>query len=210
MLEIIAGSLLENDPENVLALVKEALDKGYEAKEIITEGLVKGMNVVGEKFAEEEIFIPEVLIAAMGMDEAMKVLKPLLTEGSIPSKGTVVIGTVAGDIHEIGKNLVAIMLEGAGYKVINLGVDVSAEEFLKAVQNNNATVVACSSMLTTTMNEIFKVIDILKEYKLRDKVKLVVGGAPITESWAERIGADGYGYDASGAVALLNSFAGAN
>lgn len=206
MLQNIAESLLENNPEKVVQLVEDALTDGYSADSIIKEGLVKGMEKVGDMFSQEEIFIPEVLIAAMGMKKSMEILTPLLTKEDADGRGTVVIGTVAGDIHEIGKNLVAIMFQGAGFNVINLGVDVSAEQFVEAIEQHNAKYVACSSMLTTTMTEITNVISKIEEKGLRDKVKIVAGGAPITENWVQSIGADGYSDDGAGAVNLLKGF----
>jgi len=176
-------------------------------QKIIDSFLVKGMERVGELFSQEEIFIPEVLIASMGMNQAMELLKPLLIKGNTNNKGTVVIGTVAGDIHEIGKNLVAIMLQGAGYEVINLGVDVSSESFIQAVKEHNAQFVGFSTMLTTTMMEIPHIIEDMKQQGLRDKVKILIGGAPITDKWTKEVGADGFGQDGTAAVNLVNGFA---
>ena len=186
-------------------LTRKALDEGVEAVTIVNEGLIPGMLVVGEKFKNNEFYVPEVLIAARAMKAAMAIVQPLLSETDLQPIATVVIGTVRGDLHDIGKNLVAMMLEGAGFKIVDLGVDVPPETFIQAVQDNNADVVAMSALLTTTMPAMADTIEAIKESGLRDKLKIIVGGAPVTQDYADEIGADGYAPDAGSAVDMLKS-----
>jgi 5-methyltetrahydrofolate--homocysteine methyltransferase len=167
---------------------------------IINDGLIAGMGVVGERFKNNEYYVPEVLIAARAMQSAMERVKPLLTEGEMEAKGTVAIGTVKGDLHDIGKNLVAMMYEGGGYDVIDLEVDVSPEQFVEAASEGGANVIALSALLTTTMPSMQDTVDALVEAGIRDQVKVVIGGAPVTQSYADEIGADGYAPDAASAV----------
>jgi len=167
---------------------------------IISDGLMAGMNVVGERFKNGEMFVPEVLMSARAMNSSIELVKPLINEGDMPNAGTVIIGTVKGDLHDIGKNLVAMMMESAGFKVINIGVDASVEKFIQAVKDNNAKIVAMSAMLTTTMVYMKKVIEALEEAGLKDQVKVMIGGAPVTAKFAEDIGADLYTVDASSAA----------
>lgn len=203
MLIKIADSLLSNNPDETKNLVIEALNLGFSAKDVL-QGLIDGMEVVGGKFRDGEIFVPEVLISAMGMNMGMDILQPLLQndQNGISSKGKVIIGTVNGDIHDIGKNLVAIMLKGAGFDVIDIGVDVKPVMFEKAIIEHKPDLVCCSAMLTTTMTEMPKLIKYLKDKNLRKDIKVVLGGAPITEKWALEAGADGYGEDAASAVEI--------
>ncbi|WAM31847.1 cobalamin B12-binding domain-containing protein [Caldicellulosiruptor naganoensis] len=186
--------------------VKEALSLGLSAEEILNGALISAMAVVGEKFKNNEIYVPEVLIAARAMKAALEVLKPILTETGVKPIGKVVIGTVKGDLHDIGKNLVAMMMTGAGLEVIDLGVDVSPEKFCEAVKSYNPQIVAMSALLTTTMPNMKATIEKLQEQGLRDKVKVIVGGAPVTESFAKSIGADGYAPDAASAAELAKKF----
>jgi len=198
------GSLVDGDPDATYELTKQALAQGIEPLQIISQGLVPGMNIVGERFSCGEYFLPDLIIAAEGMKRAMELLEPELKSRhqDLAIPGTVVIGTVKGDIHEIGKSLVATMLSANGFKVHDLGVNVPTESFISAVRETGANLLGLSALLTTTMVMQQQVIQALKEANLRDKVKVMVGGAPVTRSWAEEIEADGYAEDAMGAVRL--------
>ena len=182
-------------------LVKEALNEGVKAETILNEGLVVGMTNLGEMFKNGEVYVPEVLVAARAMKAGTDILKPLLASENVQSLGTVAIGTVQGDLHDIGKNLVGMMLEGNGFEVIDLGVDVAPEAFVESVKNG-AQVIGMSALLTTTMPMMKAVIDMLNAEGLRDKVKVMIGGAPITQEYADQIGADGYSTDAASAAEL--------
>ena len=182
-------------------LVKEALNEGVKAETILNEGLVVGMTNLGEMFKNGEVYVPEVLVAARAMKAGTDILKPLLASENVQSLGKVAIGTVQGDLHDIGKNLVGMMLEGNGFEVIDLGVDVAPEKFVEAVKNG-AQVIGMSALLTTTMPMMKAVIDMLNAEGLRDKVKVMIGGAPITQEYADQIGADGYSTDAASAAEL--------
>lgn len=184
--------------KDVKTLVAQALEEGVSASAILQEGLIAGMSLIGEKFKNDEIFIPEVLLAARAMNSGLEVLKPYMETGEITSKGTIVIGTVLGDLHDIGKNLVAMMLKGKGFDVIDLGVDVPTEKFIEAAKENNAKIICCSALLTTTMEEMSNVIKAVHEVNLN--VKIMVGGAPVTEAFAKKIGADCYTADATSAA----------
>ncbi|MGC8833433.1 MAG: corrinoid protein [Armatimonadota bacterium] len=181
-------------------LTRKALEEGVSPVTIINEALVPGMAVVGEKFKNNEFYIPEVLVAARAMNAAMAIVKPLIVGDQLKPLGKVVIGTVRGDLHDIGKNLVMMMLEGAGFEIVDLGVDVAPEKFVEAAKTNSADVVAMSALLTTTMPAMKDTIAALEESGLRDKVKVIIGGAPVTQSYADSIGADGYAPDAASAV----------
>ncbi|MBQ9408699.1 MAG: corrinoid protein [Clostridia bacterium] len=182
-------------------LVKDALAEGVGADVILNEGLVKGMTELGELFKNGEVYVPEVLVAARAMKAGTTLLKPLLMEANVQSLGTVAIGTVEGDLHDIGKNLVAMMLEGTGFTVVDLGENVSPASFVEAAKNG-ADIVAMSALLTTTMPMMATTIQALKDAGLRDKVKVMIGGAPITQEYADQIGADGYSTDAASAAEL--------
>lgn len=182
-------------------LVREALAEGVKAEEILNNGLVVGMTELGEQFKNGEVYVPEVLVAARAMKAGTEILKPLLVAENVQSLGTVAIGTVEGDLHDIGKNLVGMMLEGNGFTVVDLGVDVSPEKFVEAVKNG-AQGIGMSALLTTTMPMMAKVVERLKEEGLRDQVKVMIGGAPITQEYADQIGADGYSTDAASAAEL--------
>ncbi|MFH1935770.1 MAG: corrinoid protein [Pseudomonadota bacterium] len=203
--KLIVDSLIECNEAKVLKLVQNGLDEGVAAKEILNQGLIAGMDVVGEKMENEDMFIPEVLMAAKVMSAAVGILKPLLAEEDISAMGRVVIGTVKGDLHDIGKNLVAMMLESAGFEVYNLGTDISPDKFVSEVNEKNANMVCLSALLTTTMPMMKQTIDAVVESGLRDRVKIMVGGAPVTKNYANEIGADGYAPDAGSATKLAKA-----
>jgi len=196
----IAEALQRGDADKVGELVRLALIEELSPKEILENGLIRGMNIIGIKFKNNEIYIPEVLIAARAMHAGMELLRPKLVETGVKNIGKVVIGTVKGDLHDIGKNLVKMMLEGAGFEVIDLGADVSVEKFVSAVKEYHPDILGMSALLTTTMLNMSEVIEALQTADLRGKVKVMVGGAPITKHYAEQIGADGYSPDAATAV----------
>lgn len=198
-------ALIAGDQAKLAALAKTALDSGVAARQILNDGLITGMDIIGEKMENEDMFIPEVLLAAKAMSGILETLKPLLAEGDVRVAGKAVIGTVKGDLHDIGKNLVAMMLESSGFEVFNLGVDVTPEKFLAAVKENDADMLCLSALLTTTMPMMKKVIDAFVESGMRSRVKILVGGAPVTQKYAEEIGADGFAPDAGSAVKLAKS-----
>lgn len=183
---------------NVKELVQKALDEGIGPKEILEEGLLSGMSVIGEKFKKNEVFVPEVLIAARAMNAGVTILKPYLVAEGVEKKGTVVIGTVKGDLHDIGKNIVKMMMEGKGINVVDLGVNVSPEQYIEAAKVNNANIICCSTLLTTTMPEIGNVVELVKKENLN--VKVMIGGAPVTQEFCDNIGADAYTSDAASAA----------
>lgn len=201
-----ADLILDGNGPGVAALVRQALDETIEPQTIVNEGLIPGMDVVGSMFKANEIFVPEVMMAARAMQEGLKILRPLLAEAKAEAAGTIVIGTVKGDHHDIGKNLVAMMLEGAGFQVIDLGIDVAPERFLDAARTHSASQIAMSALLTTTMPMMEKTIAYFATEGYRDKVRFMIGGAPVSQSFADQIGADGYAVDASVAVDLAKSF----
>lgn len=200
ILENIALALQRGDSKGIAELLQQALDNDHAPKEIMDRGLIAGMNVVGDRYKQHEIFLPEVLLAAKAMHVGMDKLKPLFLKDEVPFLGRVVIGTVQGDIHDIGKNLVAIMLAGAGFEVIDLGKDVSPKKFIETAVEQNAKVIGMSALLTTTMPAMKKVVEGLKEKGLDGRIKTVIGGAPVSGEFAEHIGADGYGHDSVQAV----------
>ena len=206
LLEQISENLQNGFDETVAALTKDAVEKRIPPKEILNSGLIAGMNIVGRKFKDHDIFLPDVLLAARAMNSAMEVLKPLLVKEGIPIRGKVVIGSVKDDLHDIGKNLVAILLKGAGFEVIDLGNDVPAEKFISAAVEENAHVIGMSALLTTTMPVMKKVVDLAKDEGLFGKVKIIVGGAPVSKEYALEIGADAYSYDGANAVETVESF----
>ena len=191
------------------AIVNEAVAEGIDLQWIIDEHLVKGMEEIGEKFEKGQAFVPNLLLAARAMKGCLDILTPLMKEGSASCLGTVVIGTVKGDLHDIGKNLVASMLEGCGFKVVNLGADVSAQKFVDAVREHDAGIVCLSALLTTTMTYMKEIVDTFVAEGLRDKVRIMVGGAPLNAAFAAGIGADGYSSNANEAVALAKKLIGA-
>jgi corrinoid protein of di/trimethylamine methyltransferase len=186
--------------DEVTEAVNEALRRGREAYEVMTQGLVAGMDIVGDDFRDGILFVPEVLMAAKAMKAGMAILRPLLIESGAPRQGTLVIGTVKGDIHDIGQNLVSMMMEGAGFEVINLGINVSADKYLAAIREHKADILGLSALLTTTMPYMKVVVDRLKEEGIRDDIIVMIGGAPVTQDFADYVGADGYGEDAATAV----------
>ena len=199
-LTIIASLVIEGKEQELIKLVRQAITEGVEPDKILREGLIAGMDVVGVRMRRHEVFLPEVLNSAKVMHAGLDLLTPLLVTGGLGLGPKVVLGTVKGDLHDIGKNLVGMMLKGAGFQVIDLGVDVPAARFVAAVQEHKAAVLAMSSLLTTTMPEIRNTIEALKAAGLREKVRVVIGGAPVSSEYANKIGADGYAGDASRAV----------
>jgi len=200
ILQKIASNLYEGEDELVAELVQQALDQGLPPPEILQGGLIAGMDQVGRDFKAGDLFVPEVLIAARAMHAGMGVLRPLLAESDAPSAGKYVIGTVKGDLHDIGKNLVKMMLEGAGFETVDLGTDVAPQAFVDAVRQHRPAFIGMSALLTTTMVQMKATIDALVEAGVRDQVKIMVGGAPVTEAYARQIGADAYAPDAASAV----------
>lgn len=198
----MADALYAGKVDEVAALTKEALEEGHSAQEVLDQGLLAGMDRVGKDFKADILFLPEVLIAAKAMHAGMDMLRPLLSESDRTALGTFVIGTVKGDLHDVGKNLVAMMLTGAGIEVIDLGIDVPHEKFAAAIEEHQPRIVGMSALLTTTMREMKTAIEALEEAGLRDKVKVMIGGAPVTQAYSEEIGADGYASDAVSAVDL--------
>ncbi|GAB4411382.1 MAG: corrinoid protein [Anaerolineales bacterium] len=207
ILQKIASKLYEGEDEEVAELVQKALDSGLTPKEILQDGLIAGMDQVGKDFKAGDLFVPEVLIAARAMHAGMNVLRPLLAASDSPTVGKYVIGTVKGDLHDIGKNLVKMMLEGAGFETVDLGTDVAPEAFVRAVQEHKPRIVGMSALLTTTMVNMKSTIDALQEAGLRDSVKIMVGGAPVTAAFAQQIGADAYAPDAATAVDVARKLA---
>jgi len=202
----VSESLQRGDAEKVEELVKKALEENLLPKDILENGLIKGMDIIGTKFKKNEVYVPEVLIAARAMHAGMDILRPKLAETGVKNIGKVAIGTVKGDLHDIGKNLVKMMLEGAGFEVIDLGVDVTTDKFVEAVKEHKPNIIGMSALLTTTMVNMVEVIKALDVTGLRDKVKIMVGGAPITQNYADQIGADGYSPDAASAVDKAKTF----
>ena len=202
-LQALAEAVISGNKDESERLTNEAVDEGVGVESIINDGLIAGMSVVGVKFKNNEFYVPEVLIAARAMHAGMDIIKPLLTESGIEPRGTVAIGTVKGDLHDIGKNLVAMMLEGGGYEVIDLEVDVSPERFVEVVNEQGPDAIGLSALLTTTMPSMKDTVDALEEAGVRDKVKVMIGGAPVTQNYADEIGADGYAPDAASAVDMI-------
>jgi 5-methyltetrahydrofolate--homocysteine methyltransferase len=200
LLTEINERLYEGDPAAVASLVQRALEGGLSAEDVLQRGLIAGMDRVGKDFRGEILFVPEVLAAAQAMHAGMNVLKPLLDAHGVRRLGRFVIGTVKGDLHDIGKSLVAMIMEGAGFEVLDLGIDTSAEKFVAAVQKYQPDLLGMSSLLTSTMDEMGVVVEALRQAGLRERVKVIVGGAPVTEAFAREIGADGYAPNASAAV----------
>lgn len=203
VLKQMAASLEKGDAAGVKSLTEKALGDNITPGDILNKGLVAGMDVVGERFKNNEIFIPEVLIAARAMKAGMEIIKPMLAESNVESRGKVLIGTVKGDLHDIGKNIVSMMLEGAGFDVVNLGTDMTIERISEAMEKDKPNVLGMSALLTTTMVYMKEVIEALQKAGTRDQVKVVIGGAPITQAYADEIGADGYAPDAGTAVDLV-------
>lgn len=200
ILKRISEGLQSGNHQLVLDLTKQAIEQEIDAKLILDDGLIRGMNVIGEQFRKHEIFLPNVLLAARAMYAGLDQLKPLLLRDGVPSLGKIVIGTVKGDLHDIGKNLVGIMLKGAGFDVIDLGNNVTPEEFVETAQKEQVSIIGMSALLTTTMPVMADVTALLKEKGLNGMIKTIVGGAPLSEEYAQEIGADSYAFDAANAV----------
>jgi 5-methyltetrahydrofolate--homocysteine methyltransferase len=198
--QALKDKLFQGDAVAVEKMVRQGLEEKIPLKDILDKGLIAGMDVVGQKFKCNDIFVPEVLLSARAMQQGMKVLEPLLIGAGIKPLAKVAIGTVRGDLHDIGKNLVAMMFKGAGLEILDFGIDVAPEKFVNAALNSGASVVAMSALLTTSMPSMKKTIDALKQAGVRDKVKTIIGGAPVTQGYADEIGADGYAPDAASAV----------
>ena len=199
-LQEISLQLQAGKAKIVKTLVQQAIDEGIPARKILEEGLLAGMNVVGVKFKNNEVFVPEVLVAARAMNQGANLLKPLLMESGIKTSGKVCIGTVQGDLHDIGKNLVKMMMEGKGMEVIDLGTDVAPETYVRTAIEENCQIICCSALLTTTMGVMADVVKAAEEAGIRDKVKIMIGGAPVTEAFCRQVGADAYTPDATSAA----------
>ena len=202
----ISETLQKGRAKLVVELVEKALADGISATEILNSGLLAGMDVIGEKFKNNEVFVPEVLVAARAMNKGTEILKPVLASEGAKAKGIAVIGTVKGDLHDIGKNLVKMMMEGKGIEMHDLGVDVSAEQFLAAAREHNATIICASALLTTTMGEMKSIVEAVKTSDMADKLKVMVGGAPVTQAFCDQIGADCYTPDAASAASAAMAF----
>ncbi len=205
VIQVIYQGILEGDMDQVVESVRQALNEKLSAEEILRKGMMNAMSEVGRLYEEGEYFVPELLVAARAMQSGLEILKPLLIAEDVEPVGTVVIGTVKGDLHDIGKNLVCMMMQGAGFEVNDLGTDVEPEKFVQAVKDSGAKLVAMSALLTTTMTNMPSTIEAINKAGLRDQVKIMVGGAPITEKFAQQIGADGYASDANQAAKLAVS-----
>jgi 5-methyltetrahydrofolate--homocysteine methyltransferase len=205
VIQALFEAVLDGNADLAKEKVQFALESNLEPSKILNEGMISAMSEVGDRFERGDYFVPEMLIAARAMQQGLSILKPHLQQTDLVSQGRVVIGTVKGDLHDIGKNLVSMMLEGAGFEIIDLGTDVPAEKFIDAVNSNGVDVIAMSALLTTTMPQMKTVIGALQEMGIRDQLKVIIGGAPVTESYASEIGADGYAADASRAVKVAKS-----
>jgi len=202
ILEIIKGMVVDGKYNDIESEVQRAVDTGLDLNLLINDALISAMDIVGKRFAAGEIYVPEMLVAATTMKRGLDIIKPLLQSGEAEYRGTILMGTVKGDLHDIGKNLVTMMMEGAGFRIIDLGVDVKIEKLLETLKKEKADILGLSALLTTTMPEMQHVIEVLIEAGLRDQVKVIVGGAPIDQAFADKIGADGFGKDAVEAVQL--------
>jgi 5-methyltetrahydrofolate--homocysteine methyltransferase len=202
LLEDIKDAVIKGRHAEIEGLVQKGIDQGMDPNRIINEALIGAMDVVGQQFADGQVYVPEMLVSAMTMKKGLEVIKPLLQTSDAEARGTILMCTVKGDLHDIGKNLVIMMLEGAGFKVVDLGVDLSADKVVEKVEEMHPAILGLSALLTTTMSEMKKVLETLEERKLRDRVKVIIGGAPVDATFAEKIGADGYGKDAAEAVKL--------
>ena len=202
----ISENIQKGKAKIVKELVQQALDEGVKAEQILNEGLLYGMSVIGEKFKNNEIYVPEVLVAARAMNMGAQILKPVLAEAGVQATGKVCLGTVQGDLHDIGKNLVKMMMEGKGLEVIDLGTDVAPETFIKTAIEQDCKVICCSALLTTTMNVMEEVIKAAEAAGVRDKVKIMIGGAPVNQEFCDKIGADCYTFDAASAADAAVAF----
>ncbi|HIC88834.1 MAG TPA: cobalamin-binding protein [Anaerolineae bacterium] len=208
ILSKISSAVITGNVGEMVGLTRAALDEGLSPKEILDNGLMPGMDYVGEQFRKGEMYVPEVLLSARAMQASMDIVKPLLAETGAQMVGKAVLGTVKGDLHDIGKNLVGMMLEGAGFEVIDLGKNVAPEQFLEAIKKEKPDIVGMSALLTTTMRSMAATIKVLEEAGVRDQVKVMVGGAPVTSDYAEQIGADGYASNAPAAAEMARKFVG--
>ena len=206
--EALAEAVIKGDANTAVAETQRALDAGSSAQDILDKGLIATMDEVGERYSKGVIFVPQMLRSAKTMQECVKLIKPFFEEGDVTTKGTVLIGTVKGDLHDIGKNLVAMMMEGAGFTITDLGVDVSPEKFVQKAQEIEPDIVGMSALLSTTMPSMSQTIEALKEAGIRDKVKVMIGGAPVTEKYAQEIKADSYASDAGSAVSKAKGLLG--
>ena len=206
ILHEISEKLQKGKAKDVKELVEQAIAEGISAKRILDDGLLAGMGIIGAKFKNNEVFVPEVLVAARAMNMGAAVLKPLLAEAGVEAVGKVCLGTVKGDLHDIGKNLVKMMMEGKGLEVIDIGIDVSTENFIQTAMEHNCQIIACSALLTTTMDEMKHVVEAAEKAGIRDKVKIMIGGAPITQAFCDQIGADCYSPDAASAAEAAVAF----
>jgi 5-methyltetrahydrofolate--homocysteine methyltransferase len=205
-LDIIKDAIISGKHTQIEEIVKAAIEDNADLDEIINDAMIGAMDIVGRKFSASEIFVPEMLVSAVTMKKGLDIIKPLLIDGTIQSRGTIIMCTVKGDIHDIGKNLVIMMLQGAGFDVVDLGVDLSVETVIEKVKEIKPNILGLSALLTTTMPEIKNIIESLKTHGLRDSIKVMVGGAPLNATFAEQVGADGYGRDATEAVELARKF----
>lgn len=201
--ESLTEGVLKGEASVVESEVNKALNQGAEARQILVRGLIGGMNIVGKRFGAGEMFLPEVLMCASAMHRGLDIIKPLLAESNQETRGKIVIGTVEGDIHDIGKKIVVFLLEGNGYEVIDIGVDVKAEDFVQAIQEHKPDILGMSALLTTTMLNMKKTIDSVKENGLQEKIKIIIGGAPVDEQFAKSIEADGYAPEAGSAIEMV-------
>jgi len=208
VLEQISENLIKGKAKEVKELVEKAISEKVKPGDILNKGLLAGMGLIGERFKKNEVYVPEVLIAARAMKAGMEILKPLLASAGVQPVGTVVVGTVKGDLHDIGKNLVCMMLEGAGFKVVDAGINVEPEKFVQLAKENNAGLIGASALLTTTMTNMKSVVDAVKSAGLTGKVKVMIGGAPVTQAFADEIGANGYAPDAASAADLAKKLSG--
>jgi 5-methyltetrahydrofolate--homocysteine methyltransferase len=208
ILSEISKQLEAGNDKKVYELTNDAIESDIDAKTILNDGLISGMNVIGEQFRKHEIFLPDVLLAAKAMHAGMELLKPLFIKDDVPTLGKIVIGTVKGDLHDLGKNLVVIMLKSAGFEVLDLGKDVAPEKFVETASAEKADLIGLSALLTTTMPVMQKVIQLLEENNLNDNIKTIIGGAPVSKEYAEKIGADAFAFDASNSVLVAKKLLG--
>ncbi len=210
LLEDLGQAVFDMDEDTTVELTEEAIDEGLDPEVILNDSLVPAMDEVGEEYEKGERYVPEMLLSAEAMKGAMELLRPLLAESGVEPAGIVVLGTVEGDLHDIGQNLVSMMLEGAGFEVINLGAETPAEEFVEAIKEHDANILGMSALLTTTMTHMPDVIEALEEEGIRDQVQVAIGGAPVSQDYADEIGADGYAADAAAAVNLVKDMTNTN
>ena len=208
LLEQMSEGIIKGKAKEVKELVEKAVKENIPVADILNKGLLAGMSTIGERFKKNEVYVPEVLIAARAMKSGMEILKPLLAKAGVKPVGTVVMGTVKGDLHDIGKNLVCMMLEGAGFKVVDAGINVEPDKMVQLARENNANVIGASALLTTTMTNMKTVVEAVKAGGLAGKVKVMIGGAPVTQAFADEIGADGYASDAASAADVARKLVG--